>query len=152
MSKLKFAAVIVLGLAVLGTGAGWVADRTLAAAPQDAPNDAKPQGPDKKSHQRRDDPLIGDTRKESIGDKKDDADDSEARKDDLERKLSDLRKQTERLTKQQGILEIEIAVKKLKQSRDSKDEQKALQMILQAVGNYRVKVLKEGADKVILGK
>jgi RNA polymerase sigma factor (sigma-70 family) len=152
ISKLKIAAVIVLGLAVLGAGAGWVADRTLAAAPQDAPKDVKPLGPDKKSHQRRNDPLIGDTRKDSIADKKDDSDDPETRKDDLERKLSELRKQTEKLTKQQGILEIEIAVKKLKQSRDSKDEQKALQMILQAVTNYRVKVLKEGADKVTLGK
>jgi RNA polymerase sigma factor (sigma-70 family) len=148
LSRLKVAAAVVLGLAVLGAGAGWVAERTLAAAPTGEAQRPKTEQPDRRNGRRAAQPFQREsrsgTRKTADREASPEEDkDTEKVREDLERKLREVRKEAARLLKLRGILEIEAAVKKLKRSRTYQDDQKALRGILEAVDNYRRKVLSE---------
>jgi RNA polymerase sigma-70 factor (ECF subfamily) len=137
LCKLKIAAVVLVGLAVLGAGTGWLVDWTPAAEGQGVRNNHKPKeqgGSDERRDSKR---GQRDTREEG-----DDNKDPEAIQKDLEKKLEQVKQEAEKLAKQHAILEIEIAVKKLKQGKDEKAQQDALAKIVQAVKNYEIKILK----------
>jgi RNA polymerase sigma-70 factor (ECF subfamily) len=127
LSRLKIAMVVVLGLAVLGAGGGWLAGWIPVAEGQSAS-----RGTNNQANQ---------TRRGAQDDRDTDKNDPEQAQVDLEKKLAEIKRQAELLTKQHAILEIEIAVKKLKQSKSVKDQDLALQKIAQAVTNYRLKIL-----------
>jgi RNA polymerase sigma-70 factor (ECF subfamily) len=144
LSKLKIATGVVLGLAVLVATAGWVAEWSPAAGQNfrngsplpgqgGAPSQPNPRSPQ-------------DTGGKKLERNKDLHRDPDDIRQDLDRKLSELKEQTEQIIKQRAILEIELAVKKLKQSRDEKEQESALGQISQAVMNYREKVLKIKTD------
>jgi RNA polymerase sigma-70 factor (ECF subfamily) len=140
LSRLKIATAVLFGLAVLGAGTGWLAGWTPTAEGQAVSNNKRAEG-DKLPAQP--DPR----RPRGTADKKEESgDDPETKQKDLEKKLEEMKRETERMTRQHAILEIEIAVKKLKQSKDGKEQEQALGKILQAVQNYRAKVLKIPPD------
>jgi hypothetical protein len=154
LSKLKIALVVLVGLAVLGAGTGWIAERTRAAGGQTVRKDNKPTKPGSRDEKPDPNWLLGKKgqKPQGKGQEEKSTDDPEDKKVDLEKRLKELKQLTEQLTKQQAVLEIEIAVKKLKQSKDDKEQAMALEKILQAVRNYREKILKIRPDEEKKGR
>jgi RNA polymerase sigma factor (sigma-70 family) len=135
LSKVKIAAVVLLGLAVIGTGTGWIGGWMPAAEGQSVQKDRKIAGPEDESDPR-------DTKR---GKRNNIEEEKENDRDELltlEKKLKEVKLQAEALTRQHAILQIELAVKKLKQCKDPKEQAAALEKIMEAVQNFELKILK----------
>jgi RNA polymerase sigma factor (sigma-70 family) len=136
LSKLKVAAGVLMGLAVLAAGAGWLAEGLSAAGGQDRKDPSKVvRSRDNKVPQNKD---LKDDRPRSG--QADDEDRDELL--DLERKLAQVKDEAEKLTRQHAILQIELAVRKLKKSQNAKEDEAALNKISEAVRSFQSKILK----------
>jgi RNA polymerase sigma factor (sigma-70 family) len=134
LSKLKIAMVVLVGLAVVAAGTGWMAAGLPEAGGQEIKDGSK-RPREKEDRRNKDDKGAGSRRDEKIGDELDEL-------QELDKKLAQVKDEAVKLTRQRAILEIELAVRALKKSQNEKEDAAALAKIQEALRSFRRNVLK----------